>query len=438
MSNLNARSRGLTRATRPIALAALVSAAALLAGCGSGGAVVGGGATTAPTAGGATSGGTTAACGELPDIPADFVDGADADLSEETKLLFSGYPGPVRPSPYADMEAKPGPWRIGFSSFAPNSAWVTNLFQGMEDAFNKAKELGLVTGELETSILPDASTQTPADQIAGFQSLVRDGVDGVIMLPIAADPLAPAQTEAGEAGVPTVIMGNTSPSPYAISSNPLNIAGGTAETIKALGGKGNIVIVRGMQGAAAETYGYDQIMTMVEACPDLNVVGEINGNWNNATTKTAMQQFLVSHPGQIDGVLQNGIMAQGVIQAFEQVGRDVPIVSMVGGQAGDLGYFANHVDEGYVTGGSAYNGNQQAWSAMRILLNTLAGNGPKVTDIPIQVPVVTKDNVKSLVPEGATLNDLGDPLGSVNDFSPQSYLDQFFYTTGGPGKDLVE
>jgi len=424
-------SRRPTRALRPAALVALVSAAALLTACGSGGATVGGGA--APT-----SSGVASDCGEVPNIPPNFVDGADADLSAETQELFSGYPGPVRVSPYLDMAAKPGPWRIGFSSFAPNSAWVTNLFQGMEDAFQKAKELGLVEGELEMSILPDASTQTPADQIAGFQSLVRDGVDGVLMLPIAADPLAPALTEAGEAGIPTVIMGNTSPSEYAISANPLNIAGGTAETIKAMDGKGDIVVVRGMQGAAAETYGYDQIKAMIDACPDLNIVGEINGNWNNATTKTAMQQFLVSHPGQIDGVLQNGIMAQGVIQAFEQVGRDVPIVNMVGGQAGDLSYFADNVDDGYVTGGSAYNGNQQAWAAMRILLNTLAGNGPKVTDIPIQVPVVTKDNVKSLVPEGATLNDLGDPLGSPDDFAPQSYLDQFFTTTGGPGKDLVE
>ncbi|WP_100810480.1 MULTISPECIES: substrate-binding domain-containing protein [unclassified Microbacterium] len=431
MSYQKSISRRQTRALRPAALVAIAGVAVLLAGCGSGGATVG--SSSAPT-----SSGMASECGEVPNIPPNFVDGADAELTDATKELFSGYPGPVRVSPYADMEAKPGPWRIGFSSFAPNSAWVTNLFQGMEDAFQKAKELGLVEGELEMSILPDAATQTPADQIAGFQSLVRDGVDGVIMLPIAADPLAPALTEAGEAGIPTVIMGNTSPSEYAISANPLNIAGGTAETIKALGGKGDIVVVRGMQGAAAETYGYDQIKTMIDACPDLNIIGEINGNWNNATTKTAMQQFLVSHPGQIDGVLQNGIMAQGVIQAFEQVGRDVPIVNMVGGQAGDLSYFADHLDEGYVTGGSAYNGNQQAWAAMRILLNTLAGNGPKVTDIPIQVPVVTKDNVKSLVPEGATLNDLGDPLGSPNDFAPQSYLDQFFTTTGGPGKDLVE
>ena len=421
---------------RLVAVAAMVaSAGLLLAACGSTPAGNGAGSASGGTGGGV---GESAQCGDAPIAPADFQGGADAGMSDETKAQYSGYPGPIRVSPYATMEAKPGPWKIGFSSLASNSAFTDNLLTGLEEAFAKAKELGLVEGELQLSIMPDASTQTPAAQIAGFQSMVRGGVDGVVMLPLAADPLAPALTEAGKAGVPTVVMGNTNPSDYAISVNPLNIAKGTAETVKAMGGKGDIVVMRGLQGAAAETYGFQQIQAIIDACPDINVIGTVNGNWNNATAKTAMQQFLVSHPGKIDGVLQNGIMAQGVIQAFQQVGRDVPPVSMVGAQAGDLSYFNDNLADGYATGGSAYNGKQQAWVAMRVLLNTLAGNGPIVTDIPIPVPVVTKDNVAEFVPPGATLNSLGDPLGSPNDFGDQEYLNQFFTTPDGPGADLVE
>ena len=104
---------------------------------------------------------------------------------------------------------------------------------------------------------------------------------------------------------------------------------------------------------------------------------------------------------------------------------------MVGGQAGDLAYFADHLDEGYDTGGSAYNGEQQAYAAMRALLNTLGGKEPIATDIPIEVPVVTNENVKEFVPPGAELNTIGDPLGSPETFSPQSYLDQFFKKEGG-------
>jgi ABC-type sugar transport system substrate-binding protein len=378
-----------------------------------------------------TTAATTGKCGEKPETPIEDPEGVVASLPKSTQELYSGYPGPIRKSPWATYKGTPGPWKIGLSNLAVNSAFETNLINGLEKAFDQAKEEGLVTGSLEKAILPDEATQTPAQQIAGFQAMVRNGVQGVIMTPLSGEAIAPAITAAGKDGVPTVILGNTSPSNYAIADNPLNIAGGTAATIKAMGGKGDVLIVRGLAGAPAETYGYKQIMAEVKACPELNVIGEVNGNWNNATAKTAVQQFLASHPEEIDGVLQNGIMGQGVIQAFEQVGRPVPPVSMVGGQAGDLAYFGEHVDEGYNTGGSAYNGEQQAYAAMRVLLNTLGGKEPLVTDIPIEAPVVTDKNVKEFVPPGAELNTIGDPLGDIKTFSPQSYLNQFFKEKGG-------
>jgi ribose transport system substrate-binding protein len=378
-----------------------------------------------------TTAATTGECGEKPETPIEDPEGVVASLPKSTQELYSGYPGPIRKSPWANFKGTPGPWKIGLSNLAVNSAFETNLINGLEKAFDQAKEEGLVTGSLEKAILPDESTETPAQQIAGFQAMVRNGVQGVIMTPLSGEAIAPAITAAGKEGVPTVILGNTSPSNYAIADNPLNIAGGTAATIKAMGGKGDVLIVRGLAGAPAETYGYKQIKAEVEACPEMHIIGEVNGNWNNATAKTAVQQFLASHPEEIDGVLQNGIMGQGVIQAFEQVGRPVPPVSMVGGQAGDLAYFAEHLPEGYNTGGSAYNGEQQAYAAMRVLLNTLGGKEPLVTDIPIEATVVTNKNVKEFVPPGAELNTIGDPLGNVKTFSPQSYLNQFFKQKGG-------
>ena len=311
---------------RWFALLALVALAALaLAACGSSGSSSSGAEATESAESSESSeegsGESTTAsseelegeCGQVPEIPVEDPEGVVAGMPESTQKLYSGYPGPVRKSPWANYKGSKPPWRIGLSNLAVNSAFETNLIEGLEKAFAQAKEEGLVTGELEKAILPDEATETPAQQIAGFQAMVRNGVEGVIMTPLSGEAIAPAITQAGKQGVPTVVLGNTSPSDYAIADNPLNIAGGTAQTIKAMGGKGDIVIVRGLAGAPAETYGYKQIMAEVKACPELHVVGEINGNWNNATAKSAMQQFLASHPQEIDGVLQNGIMAQGII-----------------------------------------------------------------------------------------------------------------------------
>ncbi|HEY4277297.1 MAG TPA: substrate-binding domain-containing protein [Conexibacter sp.] len=369
------------------------------------------------------------ACGEVPiQKPADD-DNILPTLDREVQDKFNGYPGPVRPSPWARFAGKRPPYKIGLVGLAANSAFNVNLYRQIQVLFDQAKAQGLVTGTLQKAIDADQATETPAQQIAGYQSMVRDGVDGVLMLPLAGDAIAPAITKAGEAGVPTVVMGNTNPSPYAAVVNSPNIAAGTAKTLGILR-QGNVLIVRGIPGVPAETYGYNQIQAAIRACSGVKVIGEINGNWNNATAKTAMLQYLASHPQRIDAVLQNGIMAQGIIQAFEQAGRPVPPVTMVGAQAGELSWFKDHARDGYKTAGSAYNGKQQADAAWRVLLRILDGKGLKVTDIPLNPALVTADNVAQFVPPGATLNTVDDPLGDVQSYAPDDYLDKVFDRPG--------
>lgn len=390
-----------------------------------------GSSTTASTA----ASGTVAAgngCGQVPVQHPPDPDNVIPTLDQEVQDHFNGYPGTVHKSPWATFAGKPQPWKIGLVGLAANSAFNVNLYKQVQVLFDKAKAAGMVTGDLQKAIDPDQATETPAQQIAGYQAMVRGGVDGVIMLPLAGDAIAPAITKAGKGGVPTVVMGNTNPSPYAIVVNSPNIAAGTAKTLEIMGGKGNVLVVRGIPGVPAETYGYKQISDEIKACPGIKVIGEINGNWNNATAKTATLQFLASHPGKIDAVLQNGIMAQGIIQAFEQAGREVPKVTMVGAQAGELSWFKDHLKDGYSTAGSAYNGLQQADAAWRVLMRTLAGNGPLVTDIPLSPALVTKDNVTKFAPPGATLNTVDDPSGEPADYATDSYLDKVFTKPGNP------
>lgn len=416
------------RRTRLAPAAAGALAALALAGCGANGVAI------EPTAGGSepAEGGVSVGnrCGQVPIQRPPDPDKVIETLPQQVQKEFNGYPGAVRKSPWASFAGKKPPWRIGLVGLAANSAFNVNLYKQIQVLFDEAKKQGLVTGRLEKAINPDQATETPAQQIAGFQSMVRRGVDGVLMLPLAGDAIAPAMTKAGKQGVPTIVMGNTNPSDYAVTVNSPNVAAGTAKTLEILEGKGNVLVVRGVPGVPAEGYGNKQIYEEIRACPGIDVIGEINGNWNNATAKTATLQFLASHPQKIDGVLQNGIMAQGIIQAFEQAGRPVPPVTMVGAQAGELSWFKDHLDEGYSTGGSAYNGKQQADAAWRVLGRILAGKQPKITDIPLHPALVTKDNVADYVPPGATLNTVDDPLGDPQDYASDDYLDLVFDKPG--------
>src|ERR1700753_237441 len=112
-----------------------------------------------------TTAATTGKCGEKPETPIEDPEGVVASLPKSTQKLYSGYPGRTRKRPWATFEGTPGPWKIGLSNLAVNSAFETNLIHGLEKAFDQAKEEGLVTGSLEKAILPDESAENPGPQI---------------------------------------------------------------------------------------------------------------------------------------------------------------------------------------------------------------------------------------------------------------------------------
>ncbi len=389
-------------------------------------------ADTTTTAAGEST--TTSVAEEAPleGLPPD-PDNVLAQLPRLARENYVGYPGEVRASPWADYEGRPGPYKIGLVGLAANSAFTVNFYNEIRSQFEEAKAAGLVEGELLEGINPDQATETPAMQVASFQNMVRQGVDGVIFLPLATDALVSAIDKAGEENqVPSVVHGNTCDALYSIPMVTLNNLDAHAKLIEMLGGQGKVVMVRGIPGVPWETACWEGIQRLVEANPGIEIVGEITGNWNNADAKTGMLQFLAGYPGQIDAVFQNGIMAQGIIQAFEQLGRQVPPIALTGAQAGDLAWFRDHVADGYDTYGLAYNAKQSGSVCFDILLRTLAGKGPIVRDVSMKAVLVTKDNVANMVAPEATLNTVDDPLGEVEDYCTDEFLDMFFKVPGNP------
>ena len=80
-----------------------------------------------------------------------------------------------------------------------------------------------------------------------------------------------------------------------------------------------------------------------------------------------------------------------------------------------------------------FNGYQTAWSEFRILLRILAGNGLKVRDIHVPVPIVTNANVGVYATPGKPLSWPGEPKGPINGWAPNSFLDGYFNKPGNPG-----
>ncbi|MGE5289023.1 MAG: substrate-binding domain-containing protein [Micromonosporaceae bacterium] len=425
-----------TRRRLPV-LAGFAAATAMVAACSSGS------TSQQNSSGGSTPSGSAVAassskCGVNVVVPpASDPDGVWKGLPADIQARYSNWPYPLYKSPWASFAGKKGPWKFGFISFPIISNWQTDIITQLKTEIAAAKAKGLSTGTLETYVQPSFATATPEQQISAIQNMVRDGVDGIFLLPGSTTPLAPAIDAAGKAGVPVVLLDNVVPtSKYAINVWSENQSATYAGTMALIHGKGNVVILRGVQGAPSEAPFYNDGLAAVQRCPDAKLIGTIPGDWTDAGAKTSMLKFLASHPtAKVDAVIQNGATVAGLIEAFQQVGKPVPIIS--GGEinGGALWWWSQHKDT-YQTVGTYFNGYQTAHTEWQIMIRVLAGKGLKMSGINIQPETITNSNLAQYTPPHAI--NLGDqydlpqlPLAGWGGTS--AYLDPYFNQPGNPG-----
>jgi ribose transport system substrate-binding protein len=376
---------------------------------------------------------TAQACGQDVSYKVKDPDGVFKTLSPAIQARYGPYPYPVKASPWTAFKGVKKPWKIGLITFPVGSPWLADVIKQVGVEFNKAKAKGLVTGTLKKYIQPSYATATPEQQISAIQQMVRDGVNGILLLPLAGPPLAPAIDAAGKAGVPVVILDNVvAEAKYSInvwSQNNSPAAAGVAGLVKT----GNILMVRGIAGNPVEQAFQDAAVADIKACPGLKIVGTIWGKWTNATAKAETVKWLAAHPSlKVDGVVQNGIMMAGIIQAFQQAGRPVPPISGGGCQGGELSWWLKNKAT-YNSVATCFNGFQTGWSEFRLLLRVLDGRGIKVADIHIPVPIVTSKNVHIYATPGKPLSWPGEPRGPIDGWASNKVLDGYFTKAGSPG-----
>ncbi|HWL02193.1 MAG TPA: substrate-binding domain-containing protein [Microbacteriaceae bacterium] len=373
-------------------------------------------------------------CGVAPVIPAqDDPDNLVAGLPQEAQDAFSGFTQPIKASSWAEgLPAAGAPYTVGLSFLPVANAWATAAVAQIEADFAAAKDAGLVEGELLVQIPADAATMTAADQIAGYNKLVEDGADVILMYPLDGEAMQAPVDAAGEQGIPTITIVGNVPSTYAVNvgNNPFNyVAQPVAEAAKLLGGEGNLIIVAGIEGISITTVSLDAANQVLEACPDINVVGTVYGGYSNSVTKSALVTFLASHPEQIDAVLQIGTMGAGVWDAFASVGRPAPLVIDVGTTAASLAYWDQALASGYQGVGVPETAIQVVDSVWDVLLRTMAGEQPILNQIPVVPKLVTNDNLSQYVVPGEGTSSQADTQ-SVGPWIDSSFLDLFFNNPG--------
>lgn len=339
---------------------------------------------------------------------------------------------PIAPSAYRDWKAPhPPPWTIGYASSYAGNTWRAGVMDRLINVLiPKWKKFGLLKEVVVTQ-----SNLKDALQIQQMRQLVERGVDALIVC--CSNPTALNQTVkyAHDKGVPTFSFVGYLTSPYSINSSAnYQHAGYLMGTSMAeeIGKKGNVLVVEGIPGTSGSDSQDRGIKAGLAAYPDIKVVGSIAGMWTDQVAQAAVQKWLATHPGQLDGIVVQSAAESGVLNALKQSGREMIPVS-IGGELGAICYWRKNID--YLD--SAYHvwppGDdfELIWD---IMMRTLQGQGPKLQTVFADTIPFGKEDVKAMMGEDCDENNkLWAHVGSQV-WGGKEFLDNFFLRPADPEK----
>ncbi|MDB4868102.1 MAG: transporter substrate-binding protein [Cohnella sp.] len=212
---------------------------------------------------------------------------------------------------------------IGFSNGYFGNTWRSQYVGGVKAVGDKFKKDGVLK-----DVIIQNTNGVPA-QIAAVESFINSGVDAIVLNPVSSSALAPVVAKAVAKDILVIISDDPAEYP-----NTINVTGdnGAFWRIQAkwiaeqLGGKGNIVQITGIAGNSADQLRQKEAKAVLDKYPDIKVLGSAPGGWDPTKAQQAMSNFLSAYKN-IDGVLEQDVMGNGVIQAYEAAKKPLPVMT---------------------------------------------------------------------------------------------------------------
>src|SRR6476660_1427647 len=216
-------------------------------------------------------------------------------------------------------------WVIALSNSYYGNTWRRQMVEAFKEAAEQAKKEGRIADYIIEN--GDGSVN---QQVAQMNGLILRGVDAIAINSASPTALNGVIEKACAAGIKVIAFDSiaTAPCCYKLDFDFKTAHKDSTKFIigELLGGKGNILVVRGVKGSAPDQMMYEGAMESLKQFPGAKVVGEVYGQATTAVAQAEVSKLLPSLP-QIDAVLtQGGGDDHGVVQAFEQAGRKPPII----------------------------------------------------------------------------------------------------------------
>lgn len=381
---------------------------------------------SATTSGGDAGSSTTdtassaAECGVVPTVGAQDPAGLLDTLSAEIQEGYNGYPYELQESAWADWKSeKTEGYTAAIVGTSPAAPFIAVYQETLASALEEAG----------VEVVLNAAPNDPGDvpgQLQQFSQAISLKPDIIFFNPVAPEPALDLVAEAHDAGIPVVSVVVPIDSPYAISvtyNGVLQSMATASKVFGAIGGSGDVLEVAGVPGIPVSTFweaGRDEALKL---CPDINVVGTVEGMFQPALAQQATVQYLSTNPAGVDAVIQAGTMGWAIRDAFTQSGQPVPPIQDVGASQGMAAYAAKNPDYPYF--GTATPPIEMAQAAAQIGVKVLAGAGVKLNHIISASYVVDRSNLSDIVDPSWSIED-GTDLAPQGAYFDDQQIAEFF------------
>lgn len=231
------------------------------------------------------------------------------------------------------------------------NTWRHQMVEAFEAAAKKAKADGKIADYIILN--GDGSVAQQNSQMA---ELILKGVDAIAIDAASETAVNGIIEKACKAGIKVVSFDSIASAPcnYQLNFDFIGYKKEEAEWVmKKIGGKGNVIQVRGVKGSAPDHDMYTAQQEVLKKYPDVKVVATVYGQATASVAQAAIANVLPSLP-KVDAVLaQGGSDDFGIARAFEQYGGqyegNMPIIEG-GGSTDFIKWWAEqHKKNGYTT-----------------------------------------------------------------------------------------
>jgi ribose transport system substrate-binding protein len=294
------------------------------------------------------------------------------------------------------------------------NTWRHELVEEFVKAADKAKAEGKISDYIVVN-----GDGTVTQQISQMSDLILKKPDLIIIDAASETALNGVIQKACSQGIVVLAFDAvaTAPCAYRLRSTFSFQEQLAEDVINLMGGKGNILVIRGLSGTTPDIEQYDFQMKAIKRHPDVKVVGTVYGGWSASVSQAAVTNILPTLT-RVDGVVsQGGGDDFGAARAFQLFGGDYaqhpPIIAGAGASDFLTWWSDKAAKDGYKTI-SMHTDPASVGAALWYGLDILSGKikPDKTAEVHIPALTITQDELskyKDLPPSRVVTSDIYTP-----------------------------